>query len=181
MRNNPHFNVATPFSRTRVDKRQRGFSLIEMVMVIVILGIISTVGAQLMGTGFQLYFTGRDSLGVDSQARVALERMTRELRTVRPATGLTMAANEVTFTDVDGTSVRYCMGTVGTCPGTAGQLMRNTQVLAGGVSGLSFVYTNSNGVVTAVAAQVYYISVQFTVTQGGIARDYRATINPRNT
>lgn len=180
MSNNPHFNIAASVPPNRLDKRQRGFSLIEMVMVIVILGIISTVGAQLMGTGFQLYFTGRDSLGADSQARVALERMTRELRAVRPATGLTMAANEVTFTDVDGTSVRYCMGAVGTCLGVAGQLMRNAQVLAGGVSALSFVYTNANGVDTTVAAQVYYISVQFTVTQGGIVQAYRATINPRN-
>ena len=173
MRNAPNIDVAAPVQGNRVGVAQRGFSLIEMILVIVIVGIISIVGAQIMGAGFQSYFTGRDSLGVDAQARLALERMTRELRTVRPATGLTMVpATEVTFTDVDGTAVRYYIN--------AGDLMRNTQVLAGGVSGLGFVYTGSSGAVTAIPAQVFYIGVQFTATQGGISGAYRATVSPRN-
>lgn len=174
MRTAPIITAVAPVPGNRVRAAQRGFSLIEMILVIVIVGIIASVGAQLMGTGFQLYFTGRDTLSVDAQARVALERMTRELRTVRPATGLTMLpATEVTFTDETGTAVRYYIN--------AGDLMRNTQVLAGGVSGLGFVYVDSAGAVTASAAQVFYISVQFTVTQGGMSSTYRATVSPRNT
>jgi prepilin-type N-terminal cleavage/methylation domain-containing protein len=173
MRHTPFIEDAAPVPADRATARERGFSLIEMILVIVIVGIIATVGAQLMGTGFQLYFTGRDTLNVDAQARLALERMTRELRTVRPATGLTLApATEVNFTDVDGTAVRYYLN--------AGDLMRNTQVLAGGVSGLGAVYTDSSGAVTAVPAQVLYISIQFTVTQGGMSSPYRATVSPRN-
>ena len=158
----------------------RGFTLMEMVLVIVIVGIIATVGAQLMATGFSLYFTGRDTMSVDAQARLALERLTRELRTVRPATGLTMVpATEISFTDLDGTAVRYCISG-GTCPGVAGDLMRNTQILAGGISSLNFVYLNSAGAVTATPAQVLYIGVTFTATQGGVISTYRATVSPRN-
>ena len=177
-------NVATPQAApvqgSRVCAHVRGFTLIEMVLVIVLVGIIAMVGAQLMATGFSLYFTGRDTMIVDAQARLALERMTRELRTVQSATGLTMApATEISFTDLDGTAVRYCIGG-GTCPGVAGDLMRNTQVLAGGVSALSFVYLNSAGTVTATPAQVLYIGVNFTATQGGVISTYRATVSPRN-
>ena len=165
--------------RTRVA--QSGFSLVELVLVIVLIGIIASVGAQLMGTGFQMYVEGRDSLSVDAQARLALERITRELRAVRKATGLTLApATELNFTGLDGTAVRYCMGAVGGCPGAAGELMRNAQVLAGGISGLSVVYTDSAGAVTAVPAQVLNISIQFTAAQGGISTAYRATVSPRN-
>ena len=174
MRTSPNITAAAPVQGKRLGAAQRGFSLIEMVLVIVIVGIISTVGAQLMGTGFQLYFTGRDTLSVDAQARLALERMTRELRTVRPVTGLTMTpATQITFTDETGTAVQYVLG--------GGNLMRNTQVLAGGVTGLGFVYLDSAGAVTATAAQVFYISVQFTVTQGEVISTYRATVSPRNT
>lgn len=170
---------AAPAGRRRAACR--GFSMIELVLVIVLVGIIATVGAQLMGTGFQLYFTGRDSLSVDAQARLALERLTRELRAVSPATGLTLApATEVNFIDLDGTAVRYCLGTVSGCPGVAGVLMRNTQALAGGISALNVVYTNSSGAVTAVPAQVLNISIRFTATQGGMSSDYRATVSPRN-
>lgn len=173
MRLIPNTTAAAPIQGSRVGAAQRGFSLIEMVLVIVIVGIIASVGAQLMGTGFQLYFTGRDTLSVDAQARLALERMTRELRTVRPATGLTMTpATQITFTDETGTAVQYILG--------GGNLMRNTQVLAGGVTGLGFVYLDRAGAVTATAAQVFYISVQFTVTQGEVISTYRATVSPRN-
>lgn len=173
MRTAPVIAAVVPVQGNSVGAKQRGFSLIEMVLVIVIVGIIASVGAQLMGTGFQLYFTGRDTLSVDAQARVALERMTRELRTVRPATSLTMTpATQITFTDETGTVVQYVLG--------GGNLMRNTEVLAGGVTGLGFVYLDSTGAVTATAAQVFYVSVQFTVTQGGMSSTYRATVSPRN-
>jgi hypothetical protein len=67
------------------------------------------------------------------------------------------------------------------CPGsTAGDLMRNNQPLAGGVSGLSFSYTDRNGAPTANPAQVFYITVQFDVASGTMAGQYRATVNPRN-
>ena len=159
----------------------RGFSLLELVLVIVLLGIIASVGAQLMGSGFQLYVSGRDSLSADAQARLALERITRDLRSVRPATGLTLVpATEVNFISLDGTAVRYCLGTVSGCPGVVGELTRNGQVLAGGISGLSFSYADSNGAATANPAQVLYISLQFTATQGEIVSPYRATVSPRN-
>ena len=160
---------------------QSGFSIVELVLVIVLIGIIASVGAQLMGTGIGMYVDGRDTLSVDAQGRLALERITRELRAVRKATGLTLApATELNFTGLDGTAVRYCLGTVSGCPGATGELMRNAQVLAGGISGLSAVYTNSAGAVTAVPAQVLNISIQFTATQGGISAAYRATVSPRN-
>ena len=162
-------------------RRTRGFSLIELILVIVIVGIIATVGAQLMGTGFQMFFTARDTLSVDAQARLALERMTRELRAVRQPADLVIApATEITFTDSDGTLIRYCLATVSGCPGTTiGDLMRNGQTLAGGVSGLGFTYLASNGTVATSAAQVLYIGVQFSATQGGVSGSYRATVSPR--
>lgn len=162
--------------------RAHGFTLVEVILVMVLLGIIAAVGAQIMGAGLQSYVATRDSLNVDAQARLALERMTRELRAVRSPSALTLApSNEVTFIDTDGTPIRYCLAMVNGCPGTtAGELMRNSQPLASGVSGLGFTYSDRNGAPTADPAQVFYISVQFSVAQGGMGGSYRATVNPRN-
>lgn len=160
----------------------RGFTLVEVILVMLLLGIIAAVGAQIMGAGLQTYVAARDSLSVDAQARLALERMTRELRAVRSPSGLSLTpGNEVTFIDTDGTSIRYCLAMVNGCPGTtAGELMRNNQPLAGGVSGLAFTYSDRNGAPTADPEQVFYISVQFDVAQGAMSGTYRATVNPRN-
>lgn len=159
----------------------RGFSLIELIVVIVVFGVIAATGAQLMGNGFRAYFSGKDMTEMDSQTRVALERMTRELRSVRAPADLTVVpANEISFVDAGGNSIRYCMGTVGTCPGAAGELVRNTQPLAGGVSGLAFSYLDRAGVATTTPALVYYITVNFTAAQGTISKAFQATVSPRN-
>jgi prepilin-type N-terminal cleavage/methylation domain-containing protein len=163
-----------------IDSRQ-GFSLIELIVVIVVFGIIAATGAQLMGNGFRAYFAGKDMTEMDSQARVALERMTRELRSVRVPADLTVApTNEITFVDAGGNTIRYCMGTVGTCPGAAGELIRNIQPLAGGVSGLVFSYLDRAGVATVTPALVFYITVNFTAAQGAISKAFQATVSPRN-
>ncbi len=161
--------------------RRNGFSLIEMIMVIVVLGIIAAVAAPILANAFRAYFTGMDIAETDWQARAALERMSRELRTVRaPADLIITAAGDLSFTDIDGNVIRYCLGAVGTCPGTAGNLMRNSQSLATGVSGLTLSYLTRTGVATGVAAQVFYIVTGFTVTQNTVSKVFTATVSPRN-
>ena len=150
-------------------------------MVIVLLGIVTAVAAPFLSAGFQSYFIGKDISETDWQARVALERMSRELRSVRaPADLIITSANDITFTDVDGNSTRFCMGTVGSCPGATGELTRNSQPLATGISALTFSFLTKTGAATAVAANVFYITVAFTATQNTIVKSFQATVSPRN-
>ena len=158
-----------------------GFTLVEVVASIVLFGIVAAMTARILGQGFQSFIIGRNIAETDWQARVALERMTRELRAIRaPADIVMTSASDVTVTDVDGNFVSYCMGTVGTCPGAAGDLTRNTQALATGVSGLAFSYLTRTGAATAIPAQVYYVVIAFTATQGSISKSYQAVVSPRN-
>lgn len=61
-----------------------GFTLIELIMVIVVLGIVAIATTRYLGLGAQMYAdaAGRDKLL--SQSRFAVERITRELRNVVP-------------------------------------------------------------------------------------------------
>jgi prepilin-type N-terminal cleavage/methylation domain-containing protein len=160
-----------------------GFTFVELVAVIVLFGIIAAMTASLMGQGFTAYVTGRNIAETDWQARVALERMTRELRSVRAPADITMtSAADLTVVDAEGNSIRYCMGTVGTCPGAVGELMRNAQPLAKGVTALTFTYLTKGPppAITAVPAQVYYIIAAFTATQGTISKNFQVAVSPRN-
>ncbi|MFQ5487040.1 MAG: hypothetical protein ACE5ET_01160, partial [Gammaproteobacteria bacterium] len=60
-------------------------------------------------------------------------------------------------------------------------LTRNGQPLADGISTLNFDYLRNDGKTTAATAgEVFYISVSFTISQGGSSRNLRGTVFPRS-
>ncbi|MDF3124918.1 type II secretion system protein [Rheinheimera sp. 1928-s] len=66
------------------NSRSVGFTLIELILVIIVLGIVSIATTSYLGLGATMYAdaAGRDQLL--SQSRFAVERITRELRNVVP-------------------------------------------------------------------------------------------------
>jgi prepilin-type N-terminal cleavage/methylation domain-containing protein len=162
----------------------KGFTLVEMVIVIVITGIVAAIGALIVNRGLSSYFTQKDITGVDQQGRLALERMTRELRIVRARTDLpsgVLSTSDITFTDTDGNSIRYCLGTAGGCPGTSGtSLMRNSQVLANNVTAFGLSYLTSTNTSTTDRNQVSLISIAVSVNQNTTTAGLRNTVSLRN-
>ncbi|MCR4303776.1 MAG: prepilin-type N-terminal cleavage/methylation domain-containing protein [Gallionella sp.] len=156
--------------------RCAGFSLVELVLVVVLTGILAAVASQMLGKSLQSFVFGKEAVKGDAQARVALERLTRDLRMVSSPANLVIApATAITFSDTEGNNVSYSLA--------AGKLMRNTQVLADDVSSLQFIYLDNNTVVTSSAAAVYYITATVAVKRGILATDIttlRATVHPRN-
>ncbi|MEG0009292.1 MAG: type II secretion system protein [Aeromonas sp.] len=61
-----------------------GFTLIELVMVILLLGILATFTSQFIGIGTQIYGDASSREQLMSDARFALERLNRELRDAVP-------------------------------------------------------------------------------------------------
>jgi prepilin-type N-terminal cleavage/methylation domain-containing protein len=72
-----------------------GYTLIEIVMVIVILGIIGAFTFQIVAAGVQAFKKSSARKDLYDQGRLALERMVRELRDAKEVTG--SASSSITF------------------------------------------------------------------------------------
>ena len=139
---------------------------------------------------FQSYFAARDITNSDAQARVAFERMTRELRQIRSATATDLdaaSATQVRFIDSDGNGVCFYRDAA------TNRLMRSAdgpatacgttsaQPLSDFVAGLLFAYYLNDGrTTTAVPTSVYYVTVHVDVQDNNVSDTLRATIHPRN-
>lgn len=160
-----------------------------MILVIVLAAIIFGFGSVLLGRVFSSYSTKQDITDADWQAKVALERVARELRAVRNATAADLdiaSAAQVRFIDTDGNGVcfyrdvaanrimRSADGPATAC-GTTGP-----QTLADNITALSFTYWNNAGAATAVVASVYYITMDMTVVEGSYSGRFRTNVQPRN-
>ena len=62
----------------------KGFTLVELILVIVILGIVSVGTVQYLSFGAQIYADSAERDEVVSQARFLLTRLSKELRHATP-------------------------------------------------------------------------------------------------
>lgn len=66
--------------------RARGFTLIELVVVILLLGVMTTFTSQFISTGTQLYADASAREQLMSDVRFGVERLNREVRDALPGT-----------------------------------------------------------------------------------------------
>jgi prepilin-type N-terminal cleavage/methylation domain-containing protein len=149
---------------SRLSRPQAGFTLIEMVVTTMIFLIVLYGVYVIYDAGESNYIKGRLKWDAQSQSRVALERLAREIRMAgynsptKVGDPLVIATNDtISFhADVgDGNGLRYVTYSLRDCSGTAGTtLYRNTSTTTycggdpfiEGVTSLKFTYYELNNV-----------------------------------
>jgi prepilin-type N-terminal cleavage/methylation domain-containing protein len=164
--------------------RAAGFSLIELVVAMVVIGALLAVAAPVFSTALQAYVESNDRLGTIGKARYATERIARELREVSFSGGAyaftSMTPTSVRFTNVGGNTV-----TVTAAPpvATLGYTAPNvTATLTDEVQALGFSYYDRAGALMGVPnpATVGYVEVVLTLSKSGVTHTQRTRVALRN-
>jgi type II secretory pathway pseudopilin PulG len=88
-----------------IKTKHKGFSLIEMIIAIIIFMIIISVATIILAKEFQIFASGQNLANADWQGKIALDRMTRDIRSA--ATITTSGTKIFSFTDIDNNSITY--------------------------------------------------------------------------
>ena len=158
-------------------RRHEGFTLIELVITIVLVGIMAGIGALLLREGTRAYISADVRADLTNQGRVAIERMAREIREIRSRTNADIpgccSATTLSFNDIAGNPIAYDV---------AGSTVRRnlTALASGDAVSLSFTYYQSNGTPAVTAATVWVIQIDLTVTKNGESQPLRIRVHPRN-
>lgn len=80
-----------------IEKKSCGFTLLELVITIVLLGLLASVGTSMLSDSFSTTYMVNASQSSQAQARYAMERLVREIREIK--------YNSITS--------QYCIDTIG--------------------------------------------------------------------
>lgn len=151
-------------------KKSAGFTLMEMIIVMVILGIVASIAAPLIFNAARASALEYDFANTISQGQNASTQMTLALRNLNNID--TMTASSLSFTDNSGNSVSYSLSN--------GNLLQDNNTLAQNATNLSFAYYNSNLSSTASPDDVRYISYTFVINNDNQSHTFTNTVYLRS-
>lgn len=132
-------------------KNQRGFSLIEMMVVVVILGLIVLGLVTFFTGGAKSWVAGQSQLEAQRNARQAMDRMVREIREASNIID-SSTSSKVIFKTPRSATTEYSWSGNKWAP-----ILRDTNTLINNVQSLAFTYFDNTGnsVVPESASKVH--------------------------
>ena len=164
---------------------QKGVTLIELVITMVLMGIVALVVANALSTGIMgNLVTDNRKEGLD-QARVAMERMAKEIRNTRSLIDVgTATASEFCFINTEGTRIDFRYETPnirrleggGACPGGAGA----GDILSTNITDFKLKNPDGTDLDSTTLATTKRIVITITSTMGTEAVQLQSEVWPRN-
>lgn len=131
--------------------QHKGFSLIELIVVILILGIVSISGAMLIQQGFSASTTSVNLTEQTWHVRLALQRIANELMSLNSIDAANSSSTAIKFQDQNYANVTYTL--------TGNNITRNGVAIASNITGLIFTYFDNTYATAASISNTYCIGI----------------------
>jgi len=130
--------------------RTRGFTLIEIIVSLVLLGILASTIFSFMGQAVRGFFIARDAMELTQKAQVALNKMRIELTYLDKTKTVTGTATSLNYTGnlpsgTESNTIAYDAG--------GDRITWNTVTLVNEVGGLTFAYYDDPSVAPSSSYQ----------------------------
>ena len=157
----------------RHNKRaQRAFTLIELTVVMVVVGIVAGLGAGIIVEAGRAYSFSLAATDATDDAQFALDRLCTELSQLAVQTDITSIGPESVTFDLDSTSRTFQL--VGT------ELRRDSNALATNVTAFDLTYYASDGAIASNPADVWRIAASIAITRNDVTSRLRREVFPRS-
>ncbi len=184
MINNPGFHRdETKLMTARGDRtgKAKGFTLIEMILVILTAGIVALMISPLLNQGFSAYFTANTMADMEFQARLPMERMAREVRQIQVPNSEVFVMEPTQFRFLlNGKVITYRMST--TSPGTLVRIENNDEdFLATNITAFAFHYLEKDlETETIDRSRLWAVKISFSLDYQGQTRTFNSLVFLRN-
>ena len=140
---------------------KQGFTIIEVLFVVALVAVLLAVIYPYLRSFHTSWQSVDRRSEVIQNARIGMDKMVREFR--QAGSFVSIQNSVITFSNVDNNSISYRLN--------AGNLERNSAILAGPVDSLTFTYYDASGAETAAASEVKSVKISMTVSdsEGAVA------------
>ena len=161
------------------SKKERGFTLIETLMVILILSIIAFVSVPAIRQGIDAWVLCMSTNDLLDEGRLAMHRMVKELKLANNITEMTASA--ITFTRTGLADPVQFIWSANVLYRRVLSTPVQNNILARDLSAFHFTYLRRDSQTLAASpADVWEIRIDFTVTKQGRSLRFGTTVTPRN-
>jgi hypothetical protein len=143
-----------------------------MVLVVTLLSVVGGVASYVIVEAMKVYARSVPAMDAAYQARTGLERMKREIRDLKDRPSIAaFSATGLTFDDSSDATIAYAL--------SGSDLLRNGDLLARGVTALTFTYWKANGTAASAPEDLHLVEIDLTVASLGQSYRLETAIFPR--